>query len=147
MHLIAKPSGPPGEAAELPGKKPDGTSYRVLIVDDSAFIAKQLYQILTSAGFEVIATASDGIEAVERYKEAAPNVDLVTMDVTMPGLDGIGALKQIIEFDGSARVVMVSALGKNDLVKESLLIGAKNYIVKPLDRAKVLDRVKAVLGA
>jgi two-component system, chemotaxis family, chemotaxis protein CheY len=126
---------------EPEGLKPDGTPYRVLIVDDSMFVAKQLNQILTSAGFEVAGTAADGEQAVEKYKELHPNVDLVTMDITMPKMDGVTALEKIIEFDKSATVVMVSALGKNDLVKNSLMIGAKNYIVKPLDRAKVLERI------
>ncbi len=126
---------------EPEGLKPDGTPYRVLIVDDSMFVAKQLNQILTSAGFEVAGTAADGEQAVEKYKELHPNVDLVTMDITMPKMDGVTALGKIIEFDKSATVVMVSALGKNDLVKNSLMIGAKNYIVKPLDRAKVLERI------
>ena len=126
---------------EPEGLKPDGTPYRVLIVDDSMFVAKQLNQILTSAGFEIAGTASDGEQAVEKYKELHPNVDLVTMDITMPKMDGVTALEKIMEFDKSATVVMVSALGKNDLVKNSLMIGAKNYIVKPLDRAKVLERI------
>ena len=127
------------------GLKPDGSAYRVLIVDDSIFIAKQLGQILTSAGFEVVAVASDGQEGVEKYKELYPNLDLVTMDITMPRLDGVSALKKIIEFDKDACVVMISALGKNDLVKDSLMVGARNYIVKPLDRAKVLERVLMAL--
>lgn len=126
---------------ESQGKRPDGSSYRVLVVDDSMFVAKQLGQILMSAGFEVIATAANGEEGVEKYKELHPNVDIVTMDVTMPKMDGVTALEQIIAFDKDARVVMISALGKNDLVKNSLMIGAKNYIVKPLDRDKVLERI------
>ena len=128
------------------GRRPDGTPYRVLVVDDSMFVAKQLTQILTSAGFEVVGTAGNGEEAVERYKELHPNVDLVTMDITMPKMDGVTALQQIIDFDKEARVVMISALGKNDLVKNSLIIGAKNYIVKPLDRAKVLERIVSSLS-
>ncbi len=78
---------------------------------------------------------------MEKYKELYPNVDLVTMDITMPKMDGVTALEKIIEFDKNARIVMISALGKQDLVKKSLLLGAKNYIVKPLDRPKVLERV------
>lgn len=126
---------------EPEGKRPDGSSYRVLVVDDSMFVAKQLSQILTSAGFEVVGTAANGEEGVEKYKELHPNVDVVTMDITMPKMDGVTALEQIMEFDKDARVVMISALGKNDLVKNSLMIGAKNYIVKPLDRDKVLERI------
>ncbi len=127
------------------GKKPDGGNYRVLIVDDSMFVTKQLTQILVSEEYEVLGSAENGVQALEKYKELYPNVDLVTMDITMPKMDGIECLKKIIEFDKNARVVMISAIGKQDLVKESLLIGAKNYIVKPLNRAKVLERIKAVL--
>jgi two-component system chemotaxis response regulator CheY len=128
------------------GVRPDGSAYRVLIVDDSMFVAKQLSQILTSAGFDVVGTAGNGEEGVEKYKELHPNVDLVTMDITMPKMDGVTALQQIIDFDKNARVVMISALGKNDLVKNSLMIGAKNYIVKPLDRKKVLERIVLALS-
>ena len=123
------------------GFKPDGTSYKVLIVDDSMFVTKQISQILSSEGFDVVGTAKDGQEGLEKYKELYPNVDLVTMDITMPKMDGVTAMEKILEFDKEARVVMISALGKQDLVKKSLLLGAKNYIVKPLDRQKVLDRV------
>ena len=127
------------------GERVDGTKYRVLVVDDSMFVAKQLTQILTSVGYEIVATATDGKDGVDKYKELCPNVDLVTMDITMPRMDGITALEQIIAFDKNARVVMVSALGKEELVKKSLLAGAKNYIVKPLDRKKVLERISASL--
>ena len=130
---------------EPEGKRPDGSSYRVLVVDDSMFVAKQLSQILMSAGFEVAATAANGEEGVEKYKELHPNVDVVTMDITMPRMDGMTALEQIIAFDKDACVVMVSALGKNDLVKNALMLGAKNYIVKPLDRDKVLERIVSAM--
>ncbi len=127
------------------GQKPDGSKYKVLIVDDSMFVTKQISQILTSEGFDVIATASDGQEGLDIYKEKYPEIDLVTMDITMPRMDGVTALEKIIEFDKNAKVIMISALGKQDLVKKSLLIGAKNYIVKPLDRAKVLERTLMAL--
>jgi len=128
------------------GKKEDGTAFRVLVVDDSMFVAKQIGQILTSEGYEVVGTAPDGEAGVEKYKELYPNIDLVTMDITMPKMDGITALENIMNFDKNAKVVMISALGKQDLVKKSLLLGAKNYIVKPLDRKKVLERISQVLG-
>ena len=127
------------------GVKLDGSKFRVLVVDDSMFVAKQLTQILASDGYEIVATAQDGKEGVDKYKELCPNVDLVTMDITMPRMDGITALEQIMAFDKNARVVMVSALGKEELVKKSLLTGAKNYIVKPLDRKKVLERISAAM--
>jgi len=125
------------------GQNTGGSAFKVLVVDDSMFVTKQIGQILSSEGFEVVATAADGLEGVEKYKELYPNVDLVTMDITMPRMDGVSALEKIIEFDKDAKVVMISALGKQDLVKKALLIGAKNYIVKPLDRKKVLERVSA----
>ncbi len=128
------------------GLKPEGTPYRVLIVDDSMFVAKQLNQILTSEGYQVVATAGDGLEGYEKYKELFPNVDVVTMDITMPKMDGLTALQKIMEFDKNAKVIMISALGKQDLVKQALVAGAKNYIVKPLDRKKVLERFLSVVS-
>ena len=143
--MKTKEDFPSVNARHPEGERVDGTKYRVLVVDDSMFVAKQLTQILTSDGYEIVATAVDGKDGVDKYKELCPNVDLVTMDITMPRMDGITALEQIIAFDKNARVVMVSALGKEELVKKSLLAGAKNYIVKPLDRKKVLERISASL--
>jgi two-component system chemotaxis response regulator CheY len=143
-RMIAKSDVPVNEK-EPEGFKEDGTAYRVLVVDDSMFIAKQLGQIFTSEGFELAGTAADGAQGVERYKEMYPNIDLVTMDITMPVMDGVTALEKILEFDKNAVVIMVSALGKEDVVKKSLLMGAKSYIVKPLDRKKVLERVVSIL--
>jgi len=127
------------------GLKDDGTKVRVLVVDDSIFVTKQIGQILSSEGYEIVATAVDGKEGVDKYKDMFPNVDIVTMDITMPRMDGITALEQIMAFDKNAKVVMISALGKEELVKKALLLGAKNYIVKPLDRKKVLERISSVL--
>jgi two-component system chemotaxis response regulator CheY len=143
--MIAKSDMPNINDKPPEGTKAEGGSYRVLVVDDSMFIAKQLGQIFTSEGFEVAGTAADGAQGVEKYKELYPNIDLVTMDITMPVMDGVSALEKILEFDKNAVVIMVSALGKEDVVKKSLLMGAKSYIVKPLDRKKVLERVVAVL--
>ena len=128
------------------GIKDDGSAYRVLIVDDSMFVAKQISQILASEGFQIMGTAGDGAAGFERYKELFPNVDLVTMNITMPKMDGVAALEKIMQFDKNARVVMISALGKQDLVKKALMLGAKNYIVKPLNRKKVLERILSVLN-
>lgn len=132
-------------AKDPEGVDPAGNPYRVLLVDDSMFVRKQLNQILTSEGFDVVGQGEDGVQGLELYKELHPNVDLVTMDITMPNMDGLTCLKKILDFDKDAKVIMISALGKEDLVKNSLITGAKNYIVKPLDRKKVLERISSVL--
>ncbi len=132
--------------AEPQGLKHDGSPYGVLIVDDSMFMAKQLSQILSSSGFRIVATASNGQEALRQYQTHAPAIDLVTMDITMPGMDGITALEHLVRTDPEIVVIMISAIGKDDLVKKALLTGAKNYIVKPLDRKKVLERVVQTLN-
>ena len=141
--MIAKSDMPNLNDKTPDGAKPEGGAYRVLVVDDSMFIVKQLGQILTSEGFEVVGTAADGAQGVEMFKDLRP--DVVTMDITMPVMDGVSALEKIVEFDKDAKVIMVSALGKEDIVKKSLLMGAKSYIVKPLDRKKVLERIVSVL--
>ncbi len=128
------------------GKKSDGTKYKVLIIDDSIFVVKQLRKILEAEEFEVVDIAEDGEAGVEKYKKHHPNIDIVTMDITMPRMDGISSLEKIVEFDKNAKVIIVSALGKEDLVKKALLTGAKNYIVKPLDRNKVVERIITVLN-
>ena len=143
--MIAKSDLPSINEKPPEGLKDDGTPYRVLVVDDSMFIAKQLGQIFTSEGFELADTAGDGAQGLEKYKALHPNIDLVTMDITMPVMDGVSALEKILEFDKEDKVIMVSALGKEDVVKKCLLMGAKSYIVKPLDRKKVLERVVSVL--
>ena len=143
--MIAKSDMPSMNEKTPEGQKPEGGSYRVLVVDDSMFIAKQLGQIFTSEGFEVAGTAADGAQGLEKYKEMHPNIDLVTMDITMPVMDGVSALEKILEFEKNARVIMVSALGKEDVVKKCLMMGAKSFIIKPLDRKKVLERVISVL--
>ncbi len=127
--------------------KPDGSKYRALVVDDSSFTLKQITQILMSAGIEVVGNAPRGEDAVRMYKELYPNVDFVTLDITMPDINGLEVLKEILSFDKDAKVIMVTALGREDIVKTAIMNGAKGFILKPLDRLKVLERIKAILGA
>lgn len=124
----------------------DSSKPRILVVDDSIFISSQMTRILNSGGYSVIGVAGDGETGFALYKQHYPNVDLVTLDITMPGMDGITALKKILSFDPKANVIMVTAISKEDLVKEALLTGAKNYIVKPITQTTVLDRVASVLA-
>lgn len=130
---------------EAEGLNEIGVPYKIMIVDDSVFIQKQLSQILISEQYDIVGTALDGEEALEKYKELHPNVDVVTMDITMPKMDGLTCLQEILKFDKDAKIIVISALGKEELVKKALMSGAKNYIVKPLDRKKVLERIKGAL--
>jgi len=116
---------------------------RVLIVDDAAFMRVTLKNVLTPAGFEV-AEAENGMIAVEKYRAFKP--DAVTMDITMPEKDGIQATKEIVALDPEAKVVMVSDLGQESMVKEAILSGARDFIVKPFQPERVIDAIKKVMG-
>jgi len=124
------------------GKKPDGSAYKVLVVDDSLFVQHQMEKLLISEGFEIIGTASHGREAIEKYRNFHPEVDIVTMDVTMPGMHGVEAMNEIRKIDPDACVVIVSALGKTDLMKKALLDGAAHYLVKPIDKRKLIKTMR-----
>mgnify|MGYP003291384223 FL=1 len=117
---------------------------RVLIVDDAAFMRMMLKDILTKNGYEVVGEAENGAKAVEKYKEVTP--DLVTMDITMPEMDGISALKNIRSIDSNAKVVMCSAMGQQAMVIEAIQAGARDFIVKPFQADRVLEAVKKVIG-
>lgn len=118
-------------------------AYRILIVDDAAFMRMMLKDILTKNGFEVVAEAADGVQAVEKYVETKP--DLVTMDITMPEMDGIMALKEIRRINPDAKVIMVSAMGQQAMVIDAIQAGAKDFIVKPFQADRVLEAVTKVL--
>lgn len=110
---------------------------RVMLVDDAMFMRLTLRKIVESEGFEVVAEAANGEDAVKNYKAEKP--DLVLMDITMPGMDGIEALRQIHEYDNHAEVIMVSALGQQNKIVEAIQYGAKNFIVKPFEERKIRD--------
>ncbi len=109
---------------------------RVLIVDDAVFMRMKLKDILQKNGYEVADEAQNGLEAVEKYKATQP--DLVTMDITMPEVDGVEALKRIKEFDANAKVVMCSAMGQQGMVMDAIRAGAVDFIVKPFDTDRVI---------
>jgi len=117
---------------------------KVLVADDATVIRVMLKNILAEAGYEVVGEAANGVEAVNKYKELHP--DLVTMDITMPEMDGINALRSIRTNDPDARVVMCSAMGQKNLVLEAIQAGARNFIVKPFEREKVLEVIAKVLA-
>lgn len=109
---------------------------RVMIVDDAAFMRLMLKTMLKDNGFEIVGEAEDGEDAVNKYKEIKP--DIVTMDITMPKLSGVEALKSILEYDAGANIVMISAMGQEDMVKQSIIFGAKSFIVKPFKNDQVI---------
>ena len=116
----------------------------ILICDDAAFMRMMIKDILTKNGYNVVGEAENGLKAVEKYTETKP--DLVLMDITMPEMDGIQALKKIKELDPGATVIMCSAMGQQAMVIESIQAGAKDFIVKPFQADRVLEAVKKVIG-
>jgi len=116
---------------------------RILVADDASFMRQMIREIVEEAGHEVVAEASDGVEAIEQFKKHHP--DVVTMDIVMPRRSGIDAVKGIIEVDPTACVVMCSALGQETLVQEALQAGARDFIVKPFKPEAVLTTLRKVL--
>ena len=119
-------------------------SKEVMIVDDAAFMRMMLKNILADGDFEVVAEAEDGREAVEKYENLSP--DLVTMDITMPDMDGLEAVERILEMDESANIIMVSAMGQQKMVVEAVEAGAEDFIVKPFEDERVLEAVNKVFS-
>ncbi|MBN1233039.1 MAG: response regulator [Candidatus Coatesbacteria bacterium] len=117
---------------------------KVLIVDDAIFMRALLKDILTNGGYTVVAEASNGREAIEQYKKHKPVV--VLMDIVMPDMDGIEAVKEIMKYDSNAKVIMCSALGQQPLVLEALNAGAKEFIIKPFQAEKVLSSINSILS-
>lgn len=116
---------------------------KVLVVDDAAFMRLTIKKMLEKNGYEVIGEACNGLEGVAKYKELKP--DIVTMDITMPEMDGIEAIKAIRKLDPQANVVMVSAMGQESLIKEAVLNGAKSFIVKPFREDHVVKTLGKIL--
>ena len=116
----------------------------ILICDDAAFMRMMIKDILSKNGYTVAGEAENGVRAVEKYNELKP--DLVLMDITMPEMDGIQALKNIKAADSGAKVIMCSAMGQQAMVIEAITAGAKDFIVKPFQADRVLEAVKKVLG-
>lgn len=119
-------------------------SRRILIVDDAAFMRMMIKEILTKHGYEVVGEAVNGVQAVEKYQELKP--DLVTLDITMPEMDGIEALKRIRQIDPQAKVIMCSAMGQQAMVIDAIQAGAKDFIVKPFQADRVIEAVRKTLG-
>lgn len=116
---------------------------KVLIVDDAAFMRMSLKSILEKNGFQVIAEAENGAAGVKKYREYQP--DIVTMDITMPEMDGVEALKEIKALDANCKVVMVSAMGQEPVVRQSIFLGAKSFITKPFKEDHIVKTLNRIL--
>ena len=119
-------------------------SQTVLVCDDAVFMRTLIADILTQAGFEVVGEAETGMQAVDEYRRLKP--DLVTMDIVMPGMGGIDAVREIVKADPNAKVLMCSAMGQQALVVEAIQAGAKDFVVKPFQPSRVLEAVQRVLS-
>jgi len=117
---------------------------RILIVDDAAFMRMMIKNIVTKNGYEVIGEAENGQVAVELYKQHKP--DLVTMDITMPEMNGIEGVKAIRSIDPNANVIMCSAMGQQAMVMEAIQAGAKDFIVKPFQQDRILQAIERVMA-
>lgn len=116
----------------------------ILICDDAAFMRMMIKDILVKNGYTVVGEAENGIKAVEKFTETKP--DLVMMDITMPEMDGIQAVKEIKKLDPEAKIVMCSAMGQQAMVIESIQAGARDFVVKPFQADRVIEAVNKVIG-
>ncbi len=116
----------------------------VLITDDTAFMRMTLKNVMQKNGFDVVGEAADGEDAVAKYAELKP--DLVTMDITMPKMDGITAIKEIMKQDANAKIIVCSAMGQKPMVIEALSAGAKDFLVKPFDAERVVEALNKAAG-
>lgn len=119
--------------------------YSCLVVDDSDFMVKNLERIISSFNCEVIGKAFNGQEAVDFVEENTDDIDFITLDITMPEMDGIEALEEILEIDPDMTVIMVSAVGKEKTVKKCISLGADHFIVKPFEREDIYEKLSAIL--
>jgi two-component system, chemotaxis family, chemotaxis protein CheY len=122
----------------------DPMAHTVLVCDDAMFMRTMIADILTQAGFDVVGQADSGELAVQRYRELKP--DLVTMDIVMPSMGGIEAVRAICKDDPKARILMCSAMGQQALVVEAIQAGAKDFVVKPFQPSRVLEAVQRLLA-
>ena len=119
-------------------------SVSILVVDDAVFMRTVLKKMLTEEGYEVVGEASNGLEAITRAKELQP--DVVTLDITMPEMDGVTALPEIMKASPNSKVIMCSAMGQQPMVVEAIKNGARDFIVKPFQKARVLQAIENVVS-
>ena len=119
-------------------------AHKILVVDDAMFMRTMIKNLLkNSTEFEIIGEAENGLEAIQKFKELQP--DIVTLDITMPEMDGLEALKEIIKIDANAKVVICSAMGQQSMVLDAIKVGAKDFIVKPFQADRVIEALTKVV--
>jgi len=116
---------------------------RIMIVDDASFMRLSIRRMLEKYDFDIVAEAVDGLDAIEKYKAHKP--DLITMDVTMPNMTGLEALKEIKKLDKDVKIVMVTAMGQETLIREAVISGANSFIVKPFKEEKLVEVLSTIL--
>jgi len=114
----------------------------MMIIDDAAFMRLSIRRMVENNDYEIIAEGSDGLQAIELYKEHRP--DITTLDITMPNMNGIEALKAIRSIDGNAKIIMVSAMGQENLIREAVMNGASSFLVKPFQKDKLLEVLDSI---
>lgn len=117
---------------------------KVLVVDDAAFMRLSVRKMLEKSGFEIVGEAENGYEAITKARDLKP--DIITMDITMPEMDGIAALAQILKFDPKTKVLMVSAMGQEIMVREAIMAGAKSFLVKPFKKEDLVAALQKLAG-
>ncbi|HPD04347.1 MAG TPA: response regulator [Spirochaetota bacterium] len=127
------------------GIKPNGIPYKVMVIDDKEFHRKQIIQILESEGYEIIAAASNGAEALKLYESLAADLDLITTDLDMPKLDGYALMYELSHKKPKAKIVFISEETTKGVLSDLLKMGAADFILKPIQRGTILERIKAVL--
>ncbi|MDP4091862.1 MAG: response regulator [Bacillota bacterium] len=118
--------------------------FSFVVVDDAVFMRTLLKKMLEEAGFSVLGQASNGYEAIDEAKKCQP--DIMTLDITMPDMDGIKAVKEVLKVSPKTRIIMVSAMGQQSMVIEAIKLGARDFVVKPFEKSRVLEAVKNVMS-
>lgn len=127
------------------GTKENGDLINAFIVDDSAFMVKTIQRMMEGFGCGIAGSAADGDEAVKKVAQLHDKIDIITLDISMPKKDGLSALPELLKIDPRLKVVMVSALGDKDKVKQAIMLGAKHFVVKPFKQEKVFDIIRWVI--
>lgn len=136
---------PDALAAKPAGRKADGTSYRILIVNDKKLLAREIGRALVQEGFDVVGYADDGPEGVSRYRDLKPRPDLVLLAVRMEPMDGVTTMGRLRRIDGKVKTLVTCVAADEALAKNAFLLGASDYLILPAERSLILEKIAAIL--